>query len=566
MGDEIEGFRVVAACLKNLGVTHMFGVVGIPVVEVAVAAQQEGIEYIGMRNEQAACYAAQAWGYLTGWPAACLAVSGPGLLHCIAGLANAKENCWPMVLLGGSCDTNHEGVGGFQEFHQMEAVAGTTKYRARPSSVELIGRHLERAVRASVYGRPGPTYIDLPGDLLNSRILESSLVLPAPPPPPPAILPPQDLISSAVDLLKKSKSPLIIVGKGAAYSRAEDQVRSLTNTLGIPVLATPMGKGVLPDSSPLLVGSARSAALAGADTVLLLGARLNWMLHYGTAPRWKTGVKIIQVDLCAEELHNSIPATVAIQGDLRSTVAALSESFGGWSHSRSSQWWSQLREACAKNEASTKLLAEDSSQPLNYYAAFAKIKDEIKPNTYVVSEGANTMDIGRVMMGNELPRHRLDAGTFGTMGLGPAFAIATALYIRKYDPGARVLCVEGDSAFGFSGMEFETMARYQLPILTVIFNNSGIYSGFDKEVYDDVVGDDEPGIASPATALLPQVRYERLAEMVGLTGEVAKSQEEVEAAVASGLVRGTPSIVNVIISPTAGRKAQAHEWLTRAKL
>merc|ERR1712130_913138 len=149
-------------------------------------------------------------------------------------------------------------------------------------------------------------------------------------------------------------------------------------------------------------------------------------------------------------------------------------------------------------------LSEDSSQPLNYYAAFAKVAKEIKPNTYVVSEGANTMDIGRVMMRNELPRHRLDAGTFGTMGLGPAFAIATALFVRKHDPGARVLCVEGDSAFGFSGMEFETMARYQLPILTVIFNNSGIYSGFDKEVYDEVVGDDEPGLASPATALLPR--------------------------------------------------------------
>jgi len=367
-------------------------------------------------------------------------------------------------------------------------------------------------------------------------------------------------------LLRKSNSPLIIVGKGAAYSRAEHQVRELTKALGMPVLATPMGKGVLPDSSPLLVGSARSAALAGADTVLLLGARLNWMLHYGTAPRWRNGVKIIQVDLCAEELHNSVPATVAIQGDLGPTVSAIGESLGGWSHSSSSPWWKHLRAACAKNEASTKELSEDPSQPLNYYAAFAKVASEIKPNTYVVSEGANTMDIGRVMMQNELPRHRLDAGTFGTMGLGPAFAIATALYVRKYDPGARVLCVEGDSAFGFSGMEFETMARYQLPILTVIFNNSGIYSGFDKEVYKEVVGDEEPGISSPATALLPQVQYEQLARMVGLTGEMAKSQEEVGAAVAAGLARSSPSIVNVIISPTAGRKAQAHEWLTRAKL
>jgi len=566
MEEELEGFRVVAAALARLGVTHMFGVVGIPVVEVAVAAQQEGIVYIGMRNEQAACYAAQAWGYLTGWPAACLAVSGPGVLHCIGGLANAMENCWPMVLLGGSCDSNHEGVGGFQEWHQMEAVAGCTKYRARPADVTLIPRHLERAVRTSVYGRPGPTYIDLPGCLLNSRVLSSSIVDIVRPPPPPIVLPTQVAIAEAAEVLRGSKQPLIIVGKGAAYSRGEKEVGELATSLGIPVLPTPMGKGVIPDSSPLLVSSARSAALAGADTVLLLGARLNWMLHFGTSPRWREGVKIIQVDICPEEMHNSVAATVPLQGHLPATVSALTRALGGWSHPSNSPWWHKLRAACSKNTAATMELVKDGQEPLNYYAAFGKIAPLITPDTYVVSEGANTMDIGRVMMPNQRARHRLDAGTFGTMGLGPGFAIATALYVRKFDPGAKVLCVEGDSAFGFSGMEFETMARYRLPIVTVIFNNSGIYSGFEKELYHEIVDGEEPGVASPATALLPQVQYEKLAKMVGHVGEVATSLKEVEAAVGAGLARPAPSIVNILISPTAGRKAQQHEWLTRAKL
>jgi len=257
---------------------------------------------------------------------------------------------------------------------------------------------------------------------------------------------------------------------------------------------------------------------------------------------------------------------VGIQGDIAATVSLLSKSLNDWSFLSTSPWWGELREVCARNTESSMLQIRDTHQPLNYYAAFSKIAPLISPNTYVVSEGANTMDIGRVMLPNELPRHRLDAGTFGTMGVGPAFAIAAALYCSAYDPGARVVCVEGDSAFGFSGMELETMARYKLPILLVIFNNNGIYSGFESELYKEITSEGDTGLCSPPTALLPMVRYDRMAGMLGLDGVIATSLSEIETAVTSGLARTTPSIVNIVISPTAGRKAQQHEWLTRAKL
>ena len=531
-----------------------------------MAAQQEGIEYIGMRNEQAACYAAQAMGYLTGWPAACLAVSGPGVLHCIGGLANAKENCWPMVLLGGACETGHEGVGGFQEWPQQSSVAECTKYSARPSSVELIPRHLERAVRTSVYGRPGPTYIDLPGDLLNTRVGSSSVLFLPKPPPPPIILPNQDAVQEACAVLRSATKPLIIVGKGAAYGRAEKEIRALTSKINIPVLSTPMGKGVIPDDSPLLVGAARSTALAETDTVLLLGARLNWMLHFGLPPRWSNKVRVIQVDICAEEMHNSVQSTVALQGDLCATAQILESTLTGWVYPSNAPWWKQLRDKMELNKTATQVLTDDISEPLNYYAAFKQIVPFITKDTYIVSEGANTMDIGRTMMPNLLPRHRLDAGSFGTMGLGPGFAIATALYVKRFDKQARVLCVEGDSAFGFSGMEMETIFRYNLPITTIIINNNGIYSGFESDLYKDIVEGSEPGIASPPTALLPTVRYDRMMGLVGREGFLARSSTQIQKAMKTALSKDEPTIINVMINPMASRKAQQHEWLTKAKL
>ncbi|XP_023322403.1 2-hydroxyacyl-CoA lyase 1 [Eurytemora carolleeae] len=564
--DEIEGFRVVVESLKNLGVKYIFGVVGIPVVEIGVAAQQIGIQYVGMRNEQAACYAAQAIGYLTGWPAACLAVSGPGVLHCIAGLANAKENCWPMILIGGSSETRQEGVGAFQEWPQIESVRVSTKYCGRPAQVDLIPRQLERAVRTSVYGRPGPCYIDLPGDMLNMRVKYKDVYFNPLPPPPPKMLPEDRNMMEAIELLKSAKRPLIIIGKGAAYGRAEMELRALTRELNIPVLPTPMGKGVIPDDSDLVISAARSKVLEEADVVLLVGARLNWMLHFGTPPRWSSTVKVIQMDICAEEMHNSIHSSVALQGDIQVTTARLNILKGNFKFSNSSPWWIELRKKCRENGASTHELCMDETVPLNYYAAFNQFSQTIPDSTYIVSEGANTMDIGRTMLKNNLPRHRLDAGTFGTMGVGLGFAIATALYARDNDPGARVLCVEGDSAFGFSGMEIETIARYNLPIVIVIINNSGIYSGFDKELYSELVSDENICIASPPTSLLPGVQYEKMMDMVGMTGVTCSKPQEIKTAVKNALAVNRATIINIMINPMAGRKAQQHEWLTKSKL
>lgn len=453
-----------------------------------MALQTAGIHYIGMRNEQAACYAAQAIGYLTGVPGGVLVVSGPGLLHVCAGMANAQVNCWPVIVIGGSCPQDHEGIGGFQECYQVELARPYCKYAARPPSLSLIPQHVEKAVRLATYGRPGAVYLDFPGNLLQARTTVDKIPKQYTSPEIPVIYPEPRKIEEAVALLSQAQRPLVIVGKGAAYARAEAEVRDLIDSTNIPFLATPMGKGVVSDNSPNSIQPARSLALQRADVVLLLGARLNWILHFGRPPRYNSNVKVIQIDVCAEELNNSIKSAVAIQSDLKPAVGLLVQSLKkrGFTFNKRSDWWNDLNKKIQDNKRKVQQMSSDISEPLNYYAVFHHLQEVLPQNPIIVSEGANTMDIGRAVLMNSLPRHRLDAGTFGTMGVGLGFAIAAALYCRHFEPKKRVICVEGDSAFGFSGMEIETMVRYKLPVIIVVVNNSGIYGGLPEEVYKDL--------------------------------------------------------------------------------
>ncbi|XP_072944586.1 2-hydroxyacyl-CoA lyase 1 isoform X2 [Epargyreus clarus] len=567
----IDGNNILAESLKRQGVEYVFGIVGIPVIETAMAFQAAGLKYIGMRNEQAACYAAQAIGYLTGKPGVCLAVSGPGLLHCIGGMANAQINCWPLLVIAGSCPEDHEGIGGFQEWLQVESSRMYSKYAARPPSARLIPLHVEKAVRVASAGRPGVAYLDMPATLLTAEVDEDKVPLEYHNPGPVRLAYPDPaLVDKAAEVLSKAERPLIIVGKGAAYGHAEDAICKLVENTKIPFLPTPMGKGVVPDASPLCVSTARTQALLQADTVLLLGARLNWMLHFGQAPRFAPDVKVIQVDISPEEFHNSIKSEVAVHSDIKPFVEALVDKLAAKKFSlqpNTNSWWKTLGDKQKKNVEFVEAQANDKSVPLNYYAVFKAVQANIPKDSVIVSEGANTMDIGRGILLNNKPRHRLDAGTFGTMGVGPGFAIAAAMWCRDYAPGKRVICVEGDSAFGFSGMEIETMFRYKLPVIIVIVNNNGIYNGFDKQMMQDIQSGGDIAQCTPPTALSTEVRYEKMMEMFGDTGHFCRTVEEIEAAVKKAVaVTDRPSIINILISPQSNRKPQAFNWLTESKL
>ncbi|XP_055858825.1 2-hydroxyacyl-CoA lyase 1 [Episyrphus balteatus] len=566
---EVDAITIIAESLKAQGVEYVFGIIGIPVVELSMAMQAAGLKYIGMRNEQAACYAAQAIGYLTGKPGVCLVVSGPGLLHVTGGMANAQVNCWPLLIIGGATNEDHEGIGGFQECPQVELTRPYCKYAARPPNASLIPMHVEKAVRYATYGRPGVAYLDFPGNLLQSKVNVDTVAPVFAHPAPPLVYPDPEDIRRAMRFLTTAKRPLVIIGKGAAYAHAENILRHFIDNTNLPFLPTPMGKGVVSDTASQCVSSARTYALQNADVVLLLGARLNWILHFGRPPRFDKDVKVIQVDLCPEELHNSVMSSVAAQSDIKPFAEHLFEQMNAVNYvfSQDNDWWKELNAKCQQNRESVQRMSLNTEAPLNYYTVFHHLRELIPRDAIIVSEGANTMDIGRAMLLNILPRHRLDAGTFGTMGVGPGFAIAAALYCRDRFPGKKVVCVEGDSAFGFSGMELETMVRYNLPITIVIVNNSGIYGGFDKDTFDSIRSSGDLTQVTPPSALGVQVRYEQMLQMFGLQGHFVKEIPELQKAIKEAQqLTDRPTIINVIINSTADRKPQTFNWLTESKL
>ncbi|KAI8777704.1 2-hydroxyacyl-CoA lyase 1 [Biomphalaria glabrata] len=408
------------------------------------------------------------------------------------------------------------------------------------------------------------------GDLIGGQVEDNNVnFLPICQPSPVSMSCPKK-VEAAVDLIIKAERPLVVVGKGAAYAQAEDVINQLVEMTQLPVLPTPMGKGVVPDDSPLCISAARSKALQEADVILLLGARLNWMLHFAAPPRFSSKVKIIQVDICPEEMGNNSASGVALPGDVGVVVSQIVKNIKSRSvqlkFSADSPWWSLLRKKIEANVQNVQTMSNDNSIPLNYYAAFSEVQRAIPKDCIIVNEGSNTMDIGRTMLPNIFPRHRLDAGTFGTMGVGVGFAIAAAIYCRDYWPNKRVVCVQGDSAFGFSGMEIETIARYHLPVVIIIFNNNGISYGIKEDTWENAKKAGDLFITVPPTSLQPNTRYEKLIEAFGGQGYFAKTKEELRESLQSALKDQMPSIINVMIDPGAQRKTQEFFWLTKSNL
>lgn len=546
----VSGATLMARSLKQQGVDYMFGIVGFPVQGVASEAQQAGIEFIGMRNEQAASYAAHAAGYLTGRPQACLTVSGPGVIHAFAGLANAQQNCWPMILIGGASPVYQNGMGAFQEERQVELAKPYCKYAHAIEHAERIPFYVAEAVRHSLYGRPGAAYLDFPDDIIRAEVEETEETVARVQDPPRSFADPQ-AVEEALSVLESAERPLVVVGKGMAWSRAEDEVRAFIERTQLPFLASPMGKGILPDDDPLSVGAARSTALREADVVFLMGARLNWIMHFGLPPRFAENVRVIQLDISPEEIGRNVPTEVALVGDGKAITQQINTALTQrqWFYPAETDWRSTLQAKANENAEMVKGMAEDDSTPMNYYRAFRDIEDWLPEEAIIIGEGASTMDIGRTQMMNRLARHRLDAGTYGTMGVGLGFAIAAAVT----NPGKPVVSVQGDSAFGFSGMEIETIVRYNLPIKLIVLNNGGIGGG---------IGPLEKGRRVPPNILTYGARYDGMLEALGGKGMYVSDPADLRSALNEIMEFDGPAMINVPLNPRAGRKPQKFGWLT----
>lgn len=564
----------IANTLKALGVTVVFGIVGIPVIEVAEALRSLGIRFVGFRNEQAASYAASAYGYLTGRPGVCLVVGGPGVIHAMAGVHNSMSNTtYPMLLLAGAAPTTDSGTK--LSFQQLDAVAllqPHTKLALRPPTLAQLSSDIRDAYRTAFYGRPGATFVDLPADFIQGTV-EAGEKLPqiTEVPAPPESLGDPGRIDAIAQALRSAQRPLIIVGKGAAYSRSEFALQSFIEATQVPFLPTPQGKGLLPDGHPLDTSAARSTVLKSADFILVLGARINWILHFGT--RFSPSAKIAQVDISAEELgRNSTSPELSITGSIPSILTQLrtSPTLRGFSHPASSAWRQLIIASATKN---TKSSLQKTKTPtpaaarMTYQRVFYLLHHTLelltsRDNLVYVSEGANTMDISRSTIPVSTPRSRLDAGTSATMGVGMGYAIAAA--IAHAGSQKRIIAIEGDSAFGFSLAEVETMARYRLPVIIIVMNNGGVYHGVadEEKEYEQVRGK-IGGEGLPSTALSFETKYADLAVALGGRGWRIRTEKELQTAVkeAWGYTAG-PSVLDIVIDSGKGGKL-SFGWLEK---
>lgn len=545
-----DGFHLVIDALKHNEIDTIFGLVGIPITDLARLAQAEGIRFIGFRHEQHAGNAAAIAGYMTQKPGICLTVSAPGFLNGLTALANATTNCFPMILISGSSEREIVDLqqGDYEEMDQLNAAKPYAKASYRINKAEDIGIGIARAIRAAVSGRPGGVYLDLPakllGQSLDAALGKKSLVKVVDPVP--RQIPAPESVKRALDLLKGAKRPLILLGKGAAYAQADADIRALVEKSGIPYLPMSMAKGLLPDTHSQSAAAARSFVLAEADVVVLIGARLNWLLAHGKGKTWGAPKQFIQIDISPTEIDSNVAIAAPVIGDIGSCVAALLAGLDAGHSKPSAEWTDAIAQRKDKNLTKMAATLDQNPSPMNFHSALRAIRDVLKtrPDINVVNEGANTLDYGRSIIDMALPRKRFDSGTWGIMGIGMGYAIGAAV-----TSGLPVVAIEGDSAFGFSGMELETICRYQLPIVTVVFNNNGIYKGCDANLNPNVKSD------VPVTAFVKGARYDKMIEAFGGIGHHVTTPAELTKALTEAIASGKPALINAVIDEAAGTES-----------
>ncbi len=550
-----DGFHLVIDALKLNGVETIYGLPGIPITDLTRMLQAEGIRMIAFRHEANAGNAAAIAGYLTGKPGICLTVSAPGFLNGLVPLANATTNCWPMIMISGSSEREIVDLqqGDYEEMDQLAVARSVCKAAFRVLHAEDIGVGIARAIRAALSGRPGGVYLDLPAKLfaqtVDAAAGQASLIEVVDPAP--KQIPGPDAVARALDLLKSAKKPLIVLGKGAAYARADDDIRKLVETSGIPYLPMSMAKGLLPDTHEQSASAARSFVLPEADVVLLIGARLNWLLSHGKGKTWGGkshkewgNQKFIQIDISPTEADSNVRIDAPLVGDIGSCVAALLDGMGSQWSKPPADWLKAIGDRRTKNIAKmAETLARDP-KPMNFHSALNVVRDIVKdnPDSIFVNEGANALDFARSIVDMYKPRKRIDVGTWGVMGIGMGFAVAAA--VESKEP---VIAVCGDSAFGFSGMEVETICRYELPVCVVVMNNNGVYRGTDRNMGG--------GTDVAPTVFVKDARYEMLMQAFGGVGVYATTPAELRAGLEEAIRSRRPTLINAIIDETAGTES-----------
>lgn len=555
---------ILAQALKRVGLDTVYGLVGIPVTEAAYAMQKVGVKFVGFRFEQQAGMAAATHGYLTRTPGVLLTVSSLGFMNGLTATANATVNCYPMIQISGASDPTmvDMNMGTYEQLDQLNTARPLVKAAFRCSHAKDIPSALARAYRAAVSGRPGGVYIDMTtpalAEIMDASEAEKLFYTPVDPYTP--VVPNKDAVARAVELISSARRPAILLGKGAAYARTEDLVRRLVETYKIPYLPMSMAKGLMPDNGPLSALSCRSDIMEKADVVIVLGARLNWMLSFGRG-KWNPDVKFVQLDVEPQEIDVNVPVAAPVVGDLNLSLEAILAGLEGRKMQADPTWVSSLQaETKVKNaKFAERLKTASTAQPMNHWSALSAVKPilEANPDVILINEGANTLDDTRDAVDMSLPRHRVDCATWAIMGMGMGSAVGAAVATGK-----SVVAIEGDSAFGFSGMDFATICRFKLPVTVVIFNNGGIYNNMGVNPSTDPAIEHDP---APTTLDLA-ARYDKMGEVFGAKNYYVTTPDQLSGALREAIASKAPAIIDVQLAGDAGKESGHIGYLNPAPL
>ena len=552
------GQYLLAKSLQAAGISQMFGLVGIPVTEFAYLSQEIGIKFTGFRFEQQAGMAAATYGYLTKTPGVLLTVSSLGFLNGLTATINATVNCYPMIQISGSSVREPIDLeqGTYEGLDQLNVAKGLVKAAYRVNRAQDIPTAVVRAYRAAISGRPGGVYLDVTtpcmAEIISAADAEQWLaqafpIVDAAQP----VSPSEEAVDRALSLLASAKKPAFVIGKGAAYAQVEDKVKALVEKTGIPYYPMSMAKGFLPDDGPLSALSCRKEIMEEADVVVLIGARLNWLLSRGHGA-WNPNGKFIQLDIDPIEIDCNRKIEAPVIGDMGASLDMILNKIGNYTLSIDPAWVPSLQAVTKEKDAkfAERLAANSSASPMNHWTALATIKPilENHPDIILVNEGANTLDDTRDTITMREPRKRIDCATWAIMGMGMGSCIGAA-----QATGKSVVAIEGDSAFGFSGMDFETICRFQLPVTVVIFNNGGIYNNIGV----NMAKSGEASFGEPApTTLDINARYDKLADAFGgAKGYYVTTPVELSSALTEAIESQKPAIINVQLAADSGKES-----------
>ncbi len=521
------GSQILARALRKQGVDTFFYIMGGPMMAAESASMEEGLRGIDVRHEQAAAMMAHAYGRVLNKLGVCMAASGPGTTNLTTGVANAWADCAPLLAIGGSSPVSQWRRGAFQEMDQVAAFKPITKWAETCVDPLRIPEYVSIAVRTAFAGKPGPVYLDMPGDVLYRDVDESEVVYPD---PQPRARPSGDpaLIDDAIRLLNEAERPVVITGSGILWSAAENELRQLVELLGIPFYTTPQGRGVLPDDHELSFPAARATAFREADLLLVIGTRINYVISHLAPPRFRADARLIQIDVDATEIGHNRPADVGIVGDARSVLTQLLGAADGRVDRRRFDGWREHLVAveASKREQNEAAMSTDQT-PIHPLRLCKEVRDFLDRDAILCVDGQEILNYGRQSIPTHVARHRLNSGPFGTMGVGLPFGLGA----KVAKPDTQVVVLHGDGSFGLNAMELDTAARFKIPVLTVISLNGGWTADPKRE---------KPGRDLGYTA------FHKMAEALGCYGELVSEPSEIRPALERAAAAGCPAVVNVV--------------------